>query len=237
MLGPDGRAPDLSAVFVVTPAYNEEQTIRDVLGSFRRHAFPHHLVVDDGSSDATAALARLEGAIVVRHVINRGLGAALGTGLAAAVARGAQVIVTVDADGQHTPEDAFRVIVPVLRGDADFVVGTRLLDSHGMPGHRRLANTVANLLTVVLFGARSTDSQSGLRAFSRRAAERIEIRTDGMEVSSEIIGESRRQGLRCLEVPITSIYTDYSLSKGQSFWTGLRTLRKLLLLKLEGRDR
>ena len=110
---------DLADVFVVTPAFNEEQTIRDVLGSFRRYAFPHHLVVDDGSLDATAALARQEGAIVVRHIFNRGLGAALGTGLAAAVARGAQVIVTVDADGQHTPEDALRVIAPVLRGDAD----------------------------------------------------------------------------------------------------------------------
>jgi hypothetical protein len=104
-----------------------------------------------------------------------------------------------------------------------------------MPWRRRVANRLANLCTLLLFRMWTTDSQSGLRVFSRHAAERLHLDCDGMEVSSEIAGEIARNGLRCAEVPITSIYTEYSLSKGQSFHVGLKTLGKLVLLKATGR--
>lgn len=231
-----GRAVP-GTVVVVIPAYDEARTIVEVIRNLRHHGFERLVVVDDGSGDATGELARAERVRVCRHIVNRGLGAALGTGIRAALDQGAEVIVTVDADGQHAPEDARRVLRPVLDGAADFVVGSRLMDARGMPWHRRVANRIANLLTFVLFGARTTDSQSGLRAFSRTAAEAIRIRTDGMEVSSEIVGEVARKRLRATEVPITSIYTEYSLSKGQSFLVGLVTLAKLILLKTSGRGR
>jgi len=224
-------------VFVVVPAFNEERTIQSVIDGLRRCGFQRMLVVDDGSTDQTAMQARLAGAEIVSHLLNRGLGAALGTGIAAALRLGAEVIVTCDADGQHDPVDALRALTPVLQGQADVVIGSRLLGAGHMPWRRRVANGIANVVTLLLFGIWTTDSQSGLRVFSREAARRIELSSDGMEVSSEIAGEIARNGLRCAEIPITSIYTDYSLSKGQGFRMGLRTLGKLILRKAAGRKR
>lgn len=187
------------------------------------------IVVDDGSVDDTARLARIAGAEVVTHVINRGLGAAIGTGLAMALAQDADVIVTFDADGQHRAEDVVRMLAPLLAGHADITIGTRTLDRQLMPVSRRLANWIGNALTFVLFGLWVKDSQSGLRAFTREAAQRLELRCDRMEVSSEIVREIRRNQLRLIEIPIQPIYTEYSRSKGQSFIVGLKTAGKLLL--------
>lgn len=215
----------------VIPAWNEEQTIGAVLDGLRSRV-DEAIVVDDGSDDRTGEIARARGAVVLRHAVNRGLGAALGTGIAAALARGADAVLTFDADGQHLAEDVPAVLAPVLAGDADVVIGTRLADPGGMPLLRRLGNRVGNLATLALFGVRVSDSQSGFRALSRRAAETIDIRTDRMEVSSEILAETRREDLRLVEVPIHSRYTAYSMSKGQSFWMGLRTLVRLIMHRI-----
>lgn len=191
------------------------------------------IVVDDGSGDRTSEIALGRGVTVIRHSVNRGLGAALGTGMAAAIAAGADAIVTFDADGQHAAEDVPAVVAPVVAGQADVVIGTRLAGRGSMPVVRRIANYTGNLVTYTLFGARVSDSQSGFRALSRRAAEQIEIRTDRMEVSSEIIAEAVRRGLRIVEVPIQSRYTSYSLSKGQSFGMGIRTLGRLIVHRMQ----
>lgn len=218
-------------IVAVIPAYNESQKIGGVV----RATLPfvsEVIVVDDGSHDATRDSAREAGACVMRHVVNRGLGATLGTGIAAALAHDAECIVTLDADGQHDPHEIERVVGPICRGLADVVLGSRLLASEGMPFHRVLANHIGNFTTLLLFGIFVTDSQSGFRAFSRAAARMIEIRSNRMEVSSEIVGEIRRKGLRLAEVPIRAIYTNYSLAKGQSFWVGLKTVYKLLLRRM-----
>jgi uncharacterized protein with GYD domain len=107
-----------------------------------------------------------------------------------------------------------------------------MLDPIGMPYPRRVANWIANLVTYLLFRVWTTDSQSGLRAFSRQAAARMQLLTSGMEVSSEIIAETVKNGLQWQEVPVKAIYTDYSLSKGQSFTVGIRTLMRLILAKV-----
>lgn len=240
---------------IVIPGHNESRTIAQVLDGLLRLDLPNLqkeiIVVDDGSSDETAAVARsavsspavslsnppnpskeraaCETIIVVTHLLNRGLGGALGTGIEAALRRNADLIVTFDADGQHAPADIPKVIGPILANQADAVIGSRMLGGDGMPWHRRIANHLANLFTWILFGFRTTDSQSGLRAFSRFAAERIRIASNNYEVSSEICGEIGRQHLRLTEVPIRPIYTDYSLSKGQGFLTGIRTLLRMLL--------
>ncbi len=218
-------------VIIVIPAYNEERTISGVIRGLKQQRFTKIVVVDDGSSDRTGELACQEGVIVLRHILNRGLGGALGTGMKAALRFGPAIIVTFDADGQHDPEDLRQLLKPVEEGEADVVIGSRMLDPMGMPRLRRLANWTANVLTYLLFKVWTTDSQSGLRAFSREAAARIQIMTNGMEVSSEIIAETVAHGLKYTEVPVKAIYTDYSLSKGQSFSVGLRTLKKLLLAK------
>ncbi len=188
-------------------------------------------MVDDGSYDRTGEIARSKGAVVVRHLINRGLGGALGTGIEAALHWGADVVVTFDADGQHSPDDINKVIQPVLMDRADVVIGSRMLEAGGMPWTRRVANRLANFITSVLLEIQTTDSQSGLRAFSRLAAEQIKITSNYYEVSTEICGEIERHHLRLTEVPVRSIYTEYSLSKGQGFKAGLKTLFRLLLFR------
>jgi glycosyltransferase involved in cell wall biosynthesis len=227
---------------IVIPAYNEEATVAQVVRDAIRVA-DAVVVVDDGSRDRTSALAREAGAIVVRHAVNRGLGGALGTGLAAAVKLGADAVVTMDADGQHRAQDAARVFERIAKGDVDFVIGSRMLtreesspgsQSGKMPVHRVLFNAVGNMLTYLLFGVWVTDSQSGLRGLSRRAAETIDLRTNGMEVSSEFIKELREKRWQLAEISIPAIYTDYSLSKGQSFTVGVKTAAKLIIRRFIG---
>lgn len=219
-------------VVVVIPAYNEERSIAEVIRGLKARGFTRIIVVDDGSSDQTGELACQEEVVLLRHLFNRGLGGALGTGIKAALHFRPEIIVTFDADGQHDPDDIPRLLDPIEKGEADVVIGSRMIDPAGMPWSRRLANRIANPITGLLFGGRTTDSQSGLRAFSYDAASRIRIITRGMEVSSEIIAEIFKNHLTCKEVPVKAIYTDYSLSKGQSFQVGLQTLMKLILAKM-----
>ena len=217
---------------IVIPAFNEEKTVGDVVRAAVKVA-DKVVVVDDGSSDRTADIARAAGAAVVRHAINRGLGGALGTGIAAAVRLGADAVVTMDADGQHRAEDAKKIFDRLAQGDVEFVIGSRMLDkADGMPAHRKLANALGNVLTRALFGAWVSDSQSGLRGLSRRAAGQVDLRTNGMEVSSEFVKQMKDHGWRLAEVAIPAIYTEYSLSKGQSFFVGLKTAAKLILRRL-----
>jgi glycosyltransferase involved in cell wall biosynthesis len=217
---------------IVMPAYNEAKVIGRVIKGLYREGYKDIVVVDDGSSDKTGDIARQHGADVYRHAINRGLGGALGTGIEAAKQKSADIIVTFDSDGQHNPKDIKKVIQPIIQGRADAVIGSRLLRPKGMPWIRRIGNMGLNVITWMLFGVWTTDSQSGLRAFSRKAASRIEILTNRMEVSSEIIREIGTKRVRFREVPIRAIYTDYSLEHGQSNMNAFRIVAKLVLKKL-----
>lgn len=229
-------SPHMRSLFLLVPAYNEARVIGATLA-----ALPAHIpgvdqltivVVDDGSTDRTAEIVAGCGdgrVVLLRHSINRGLGGALGTALAYAREHGADLAVTYDADGQHAPEDIAAVIAPLLSDAADAVIGSRLRDPRGMPWYRIVGNWGLNVFTFFLFGLWTTDSQSGLRAFNRRALERLRIRLDRMEVSSEFIKEIRRHRLRYAEVPIRAIYTEYSLQKGQRSINGVNILWRLLL--------
>lgn len=221
---------------IVIPAYNEETNIGQVVRDACRVA-PLVVVVDDGSHDRTFARAREAGAVVVRHAVNRGLGGALGTGIAAALKLGAAAIVTMDADGQHRAADAGRVFQRLRQGDVDFVIGSRMIrgeEQGKMPVHRALFNTAGNVVTYLLFGVWVSDSQSGLRGLSRCAAQTIDLRTNGMEVSSEFIKEIKARRWRVAEIAIPAIYTEYSLSKGQSFAVGVKTLARLFIRRFGG---
>ncbi|OGL63520.1 hypothetical protein A3C09_00615 [Candidatus Uhrbacteria bacterium RIFCSPHIGHO2_02_FULL_47_44] len=217
-------------IVAVIPAYKEVTTIADVLTRTRSFV-DEMIVVNDGSPDNTAEVASKNGALVVSHVINRGLGAAIGTGFAFAKKRGADVVITLDADGQHDPAEIPKFIDAIKNG-ADVVIGSRMISRSGMPWYRQVANILGNVSTLVLFGAYVSDSQSGFRAFSHKALEKIEIKTNRMEVSSELIAEAKAHGFSIVEVPIKAIYTDYSLSKGQSFFVGIKTLFKLVLRRI-----
>lgn len=222
---------------IVIPALNEAPAIEEVVRQAVRVA-DAVIVVDDGSSDGTGAVAERAGALVVRHTVNRGTGAATATGLAAALRVGADLIVTMDADGQHRAEDAERIFARLAGGDVDFVSGSRILGvkegAGRMPLRRRVYNWIGNFLTMLLFGVWVSDSQSGLRGLSARAASSIELRTNGFEICSEMVYQVRKQGLRYAEVSVPAIYTEHSLSKGQSFVNGVRTATRLIFRRLIG---
>lgn len=221
-----------SEVWVVVPAYNEEATIREMLMSLQEAGWKNLLVVDDGSRDRTRKLAIETGVLVVRHDFNRGVGAAIQTGIKLALKLGAQIVVTIDADCQHDAREIAELVHPIERGDAEVTIGTRFRQKSDMPLFNKLANKLGNLLTWALFGLKVSDSQSGFRAFSRKAARMIRIHSNGFESSSEIIREIGWYKLKYKEVPISVTYTNYSRSKGQSFANGVLTVLKLIVRTL-----
>ena len=194
---------------VVIPAKDEAATIGELLDRISRVRVRGHelraLVVDDGSTDATARIAGDHGALVVRHPANRGLGAAVRTGLRAAVETAAPAVAYMDADLEYYPEDLPRLLEPVLAGRADYVLGSRFLGGApgvwGMSLHRRLGNHVFTALLTVLTRRRVTDGQTGMRAFSHEAAHRAEIIHD-YNYAQVLTLDLLRKGMRMEEVPI-----------------------------------
>lgn len=227
-----GAGGPLAGVCAVIPAYNEGGAIgRVVAGLVERGV--DVVVVDDGSPDDTGSRALAAGATVLRHEVNRGQGAALQTGMAYGLARGAEILVTFDADGQHDPDDLPRLVAPLREGAAEIALGSRFLGDGGeIPAGRRLVLRAAVLFTRLTSRVRVTDAHNGLRAFSRRAAERIDLHLDRMAHASEIIDQIRRSGLRFTEVPVRVRYTEYSRRKGQSSLAAARIAIDYLLGKV-----
>lgn len=224
--------PVRASLYIVIAAFNEERAIADVVSELLRE-YPHVVVVDDGSADGTAARAAAAGATVLRHMINRGQGAALQTGISYALRQGAQYVVTFDADGQHSPADLPALLSPIVAGEVDICLGSRFLgQASKMPASRRLMLKAAILFTRITSGMRLSDTHNGLRAFSRRAAEQIDIRLDRMAHASELIDQVRATELPYREVAVHIRYTDYSLAKGQRSTAALRVALDYLVGRL-----
>lgn len=219
-------------VLVVIPAYNEEKSIASVIEDLRGCGYDDILVVDDGSTDSTFKVASELNVYVARHSFNRGAGSAAATGLEIAKILKADIVVTFDADGQHDAGDIIKLTEPIQSGLADVVIGSRMLEGSNMPLSRIFYNIMANMATFAIYGFSISDTQSGFRAFSRKAYDAINIESSKMEYSSEIVHEIKRNHLRHKEVPIRTIYTPYSMSKGQSFAVGVKTLARLMLNRL-----
>lgn len=232
MSHPGAPSQGRAKIAIVIPAYNEAPVIEGVLD--RLGALGYHLVVvDDGSRDATAARARRPGVVLVSHPINRGQGAALQTGITVALALGADVIVTFDADGQHDPADIPALVAPILTGECDVTLGSRFRGrAERMPLGRRVMLRAAVWFTWLTSSLRVSDTHNGLRAFSRSAAQRIRITMDGMAHASEILEEISALKLRWREVPVTVRYSDYSLAKGQRSSDSFRIAAQVLIEKL-----
>ncbi|MBU0761877.1 MAG: glycosyltransferase family 2 protein [Candidatus Altiarchaeota archaeon] len=141
--------------------------------------------------------------------------------------RGYDALITFDADGQHNPHD-IPLLLEKLK-DADLVIGIRAINSHEMPYVKRLGNMGLNLFTRIVFGVTSKDSQSGLRAFNRKAIESIRLRTNRYEVSSEILFEARTKNLKIKEVEVHTIYTLYSKGRGTGVLDGFKILWRMLI--------
>ncbi|QDU36254.1 Undecaprenyl-phosphate mannosyltransferase [Maioricimonas rarisocia] len=223
------RRPD---IWIVVPAYNEEERLARTLTSLER-AEGNVVVVDDGSSDGTADVARQFPVRVLQHCINCGQGASLQTGIDFALRQGADVIVTFDADGQHSADEIAHLTEPVVHGDVDVALGSRFLgNSENLPTSRWAILKLGILFTRLVSQVRVTDTHNGLRAFSRKAAERIRITQNRMAHASEILEEIRHHGLRYVEVPVTIRYTAETLAKGQSSWNAVCISGQMLLGKM-----
>lgn len=195
-------------VVIGIPAYNEEHTIARIVLEAQKFA-DKVVVCDDGSTDYTAKIAESLGAYVVRHEKNGGYGASIKSLFLRAHELNADVFVTLDADGQHEPNEIPIVIKPIVEGEADVVIGSRFVDKNGtaeMPLYRQLG---AKLITKMVNGSAKngvTDSQSGFRAYSHLAMDRLNFFEDGMGASVEILLKASKNDLRIVEVPSTCKY-------------------------------
>jgi len=217
------------ATFVIVPAYNEAACIESVLRELLA-VYPNTIVVDDGSTDDTYGVARNLTRHALRHMINRGQGAALQTGIDYALRQGAAYIVTFDADGQHRVEDIAALLAPIVAGECDITLGSRFLgEAIAIPLSRRILLRLAVWFTRLVSRVPLTDAHNGLRAFSRRAAERIQISMDRMAHASEMVDSIRKSELPFREVPVQIRYTPYSLAKGQTLRDALRVVSHYLL--------
>jgi glycosyltransferase involved in cell wall biosynthesis len=217
------------SIWIVVPAFNEEPRLDRTLNSLAECGC-NLVVVDDGSTDRTFDIALSYPVWVLKHVLNRGQGAALQTGIDFALQQGAEVLVTFDADGQHTVADLDRMVGPILAGETDVVLGSRFLgQSVGLPPGRRLILKAGRLFTRLFSGLRVTDTHNGFRAFSRRAAQVIRLRQDRMAHGSEFLDEIKRHGLSFREVPVRIHYSEETLRKGQSTWNAVGIVAQLLV--------
>lgn len=219
-------------VAVVIPAHNEAQIIAAVLANIPAEircwkVVP--IVIDDGSNDGTESVARDSGVLVIRHMTNLGVGAATTTGFRAALQMDADIIVTMDADGQHDPREIATLVECLENGPFDVVIGSRLLVRDGMPVWRFAANLLLNALTFVVYRKIVSDSQSGFKAFTRRAVSAMELNCAGYEICSEIVGEIYRKEFRYKSIPVRAVYTPYSRSKGQPFLNGVNLVLSLFM--------
>jgi len=215
-----------SDTWLIVPCYNEGTVIFDVL-THARETFPNIVGVNDGSADNSAEQIRAAGAHLVDHPVNLGQGAAIQTGVEYARKQpGAEYFVTFDADGQHQVKDVMRMIERLRTEPLDIIVGTRFAgqENSQVPWIKR-----AVLKTVVMLSPRTkklglTDAHNGLRAFNRKVAEEMNIRMNGMSHASEIVSMIDKHGWRVDEEPVDILYTEYSMSKGQSLINGVNIL-------------
>lgn len=220
---PQTVADERTGVWIVIPAFNEATAIGEVVAELTGESWSV-LVVDDGSADDTADVARKAGAVVISHATNRGQGAALQTGFEFAQRESARIVVTLDADGQHCAADVPALIV-ATNSKVDIALGSRFLGSvEGASRRRRLFLRFATWISNRLVGIRLTDAHCGIRAIQARVLGDLRISQDGMSHASQILRKIAEKKLSFVEVPVTVRYSEYSRAKGQSSFNAVRIL-------------
>lgn len=220
-------------IFFVIPAFNEGKSIGRVVDELKKASYNNIIVIDDSSKDNTYSEAKKRKVIVLKHIINRGQGASLRTGIDYALKNGAEIIVTFDSDGQHRIEDLEAMLGPVVKGEVDVTLGSRFLKKTNMPLSRRILLKGSVLVQWIFYGVKLSDAHNGYRVLSRRAAEQIHIDSDRMEHASEIVEEIMKKKIKYKEVPVVIRYSGYSMKKGEaSFFGAVKILFKMVIRRI-----
>lgn len=219
-------------IIAVIAAYNEEKKIAGVVDDVSKYV-DLVIIVDDGSKDKTVDVVKNKKAVVLKHCINLGQGAALQTGFDYAKKLNPEVVITYDADGQFKAKEITRIIKPILDKKVDVVLGSRFLGKTvNMSPIRKYVLKLGILFTLIFSEIKLTDTHNGFKALNNKALNSIEITQNRMAHASEIIDEIKRNNLNYLEMPVTVKYDDYSKQKGQSNLNSIKILVELITRKL-----
>ena len=224
-------AEDKNQTYVVLPAYNEATRIQPVIEAIAEKGY-NMVIVNDGSSDNTLEVITEskrkypDKIHIYSLIINRGVGVATQTGFDAVLFFNPKYVVSMDSDGQHSADDLDNVIMPLVTGEAEAVIGVRPLKD--MPFSRNFANKVMNLLTRIFYKVNVSDSQTGFRAITRDALRKIDINAKGYLISSEFIREVNDNGIPFVEVPIQTIYTPETQAKGTNSKEAIKILIQMV---------
>lgn len=225
---------DTNKVFVIIPFYNENFVIEEVIKTLL--PFNYQIVlVDDGSVISPVQLLNEFNSIYfLRHKVNLGQGAALQTGIDFALQNGAEWIITFDADGQHLATDIESLLVPLQNNNADICIASRFLEkgTHNATAGRMLTLKAARWVNYLFTGLILSDAHNGLRAISRNAAEKFDLKENRMAHATEFLIAIKKHKLRLKEVPASVYYSTYSRKKGQSVFSSIRIFFDLVLHKL-----
>lgn len=195
----------MERVSVIIPSFNVEQSIHEVVERIPKDIF-ETIVVDDGSKDRTGEMAKKAGAKIVTHDVNYGKGRAMRTGVS--IAKG-DIIVFLDADLQHMPEDIYNLVEPIQKGRADITIGSRFLgNTKSMPPVRKLSNFISTAMIRLFFGINIRDTQSGYRAIKREFLEKMHLESERYNIETEVLSYVGKFHMRVEEVPIETIYGD-----------------------------
>lgn len=217
-------AEGLRDICIVIPAYNEGERLKDFLPQLRKFNLDI-VVVDDGSTDNTGDVARESGVIVLRHERNLGKGKALQRGFNFVLERGYDAVITMDADLQHDVQDIPDFINAYRSGDADIVLGDRMLKTDSMPWVRYMVNKITSKIISVLTGCPMRDTQSGFRLIRRKVLESVTLSTSKFDMESELLIKASAQGFKIDSIPVHTIYFENRESKIRPFIDTLRFLR------------
>jgi len=216
--------------YIIIPAYNEEKTIGRVISGLFENGYNHVVVVDDGSTDGTAKEAERAGAVVLRHIINRGQGAALQTGDEYALAHEAEAVVHFDADGQFDAADVAPALAAMHVARAEMVMGSRFMDRRSLVpfSKKYFLLPIARVINFLFTGIWLSDAHNGFRILSKNALRKIKITQDGMAHNSDVVRQVKKHGLKFIEHPVLVVYREY----GQGLGGGIKILWDLLFAKL-----
>ena len=223
-----------SEVHITIPMYNDEKMILNVIKSLNNEGYKNIVVVDDGSRDnGYDVVKKNTDVIVTKHIINRGQGAALQTGMEIAIDKGAKYIVHFDSDGQHDVKDIDHMLDTLIEGKYDIILGSRFLQKNDIPLKKRIVLKLGIFFTYLLSQIWLTDVHNGLRVMTVDTAKKLDLQHDRMEHASEILDKIKVLDLKYKEVPVTIHYTYYSQAKGQSISNSINIAMKLISSKLK----